>query len=503
MANVFFDALDSGDHLSSNTVYYHFSDSQFAWNSYEKAQFTVALSQWSSVSNLRFVQTANAAVADFILLNVDNSVVGSGTLADFEFPWGGFQEGRFNYEGTGWDYSNTTGGLEQGGYGFSTILHEVGHGLGLAHSHDHDGGSGVFPGVTGAFSTGRFGLNQGLYTVMGYNDGRVADNLDPDVTPGYGWSGTPMAFDIYAIQQIYGANNNYHKGNDVYRLPETNDVGTYYKSIWDAGGVDWLRYDGDDTSTIDLRAATLRSGDMYAGGRLSSADGVFGGFTIANGVTIENASGGSARDVIHGNEVRNVINGNEGNDLVVGHGGNDVLRGQAGNDVLRGDAGRDQLYGHGGNDRLIGGADRDVLVGSSGNDLLVGGADNDRLVGGADNDVLRGQAGNDRMIGGSGNDRLIAGGGRDVLIGGSGDDFFGMGGGSDRAVFAGNWGDDRVANFRLGEDILDFRGVAGLSAFGQLTIVDAGRDTLISYGNNSVLILNIDHRAIDADDVIL
>ncbi|MBU1211300.1 MAG: matrixin family metalloprotease [Alphaproteobacteria bacterium] len=494
MANVYLDALDSGFRLSSNTVAYHFSDEQFLWNAYEKAQFTVALSQWSKVANLSFVQTADAAAADFYLINVDSSIIGGGILADFEFPSGGRQEGRFNYEGTGWDFSNTTGGLQQGGYGFTTILHEVGHGLGLAHSHGREGGSGVFPGVDGAFDTGRFGHNQGLYTVMSYNDGRVADNLDPDVTPGYGWSGTPMAFDIYAIQQIYGANNNYHKGNDVYRLPETNDGGTFYQAIWDAGGSDWMRYDGDDMSTIDLRAASLRSGDMYAGGRLSSADGIYGGYTIANGVTIENASGGSAGDFIYGNNVRNVIIGNDGDDFVVGFGGNDRLSGNAGNDVLRGDDGKDVLLGHGGNDRLIGGRDHDVAAGAGGDDVLIGGAHND---------VLKGQAGNDRLNGGGGGDRMFAGDGNDIVNGGGGDDFFVFGAGIDRAVFAGRWGDDQLKNFTPGEDILDFSGVGGLRAFGQLSIVNSRGDTVISYGPNSVRLIDVDRTSIDQDDVIL
>ncbi len=494
MANVFLNALDSGDHLSSSSVSYHFSDDYFVWNAYEKAQFAVALSQWSNVANLHFVQTGNAAATDFILYNVDSSTTGAGILATFEFPWGGRQEGYFNYEGTGWDYQNVNGGLEMGGYGFTTILHEIGHGLGLAHTHDRDGASSIFPGVDSAFDTGRYGLNQGLYTVMGYNDGRIADNLDPDATPGYGWSGTPMAFDIFAIQQIYGTNTSYHAGNNVYLLPETNDVGTYYQAIWDAGGTDWIRYDGDNESTIDLRAASLRSGDAYAGGRLSSADGIYGGYTIASGVTIENASGGSARDLMFGNQARNVMQGDGGNDLLVGLGGNDRLIGNSGNDVLRGESGRDQLIGHGGNDRLIGGQDIDVLAAGGGDDVLIGG-------GGSD--VLRGQSGNDRLIGGGSSDRIFAGAGNDVMNGGAGNDVYGFAGGVDKAIFTGRWGDDRIVNFKLGEDLLDFSKVGGLNTFAQLSITDAGRDAVISFRGESVTLLNINHRAIDADDVIL
>jgi len=44
----------------------------------------------------------------------------------------------------------------------------------------------------------------------------------------------------------------------------------------------------DRVMTIDLHAATLVNGDPNAGGFISQVAGIFGGFTIANGVTIEN-----------------------------------------------------------------------------------------------------------------------------------------------------------------------------------------------------------------------
>ena len=45
-----------------------------------------------------------------------------------------------------------SGGLEQGGFGFITIIHELGHALGLAHPHDKGGSSSVFPGVGSTLS---------------------------------------------------------------------------------------------------------------------------------------------------------------------------------------------------------------------------------------------------------------------------------------------------------------------------------------------------------------
>ncbi len=576
MSNVFLSGLDSGYHLTSTTITFAFSDAYFAWNTYEEAQFRAALEQWSNVANVTFVETANQAQADFRLFNVDDSIIGSGVLADFEYPYGGQQFGRFNYEGLGWDYDNTTGGLEQGGYGYSTILHEVGHGLGLAHPHDASGSSTIFPGVSSPWDTGNYGYNQGLYTVMGYNDGRVVDGLSPYTIENYGWSGGPMAFDIFAIQRIYGANTSYNTGDDTYSLPEVNDTGTFYQAIWDAGGFDTIAYGGSAATNIDLRTATLRYGDPHAGGYLSTAAGIYGGFTIAAGVRIEAASGGSGNDRIIGNNARNVIDGNDGDDLIKGLNGHDLLRGGAGADVIiggygsdtieggdnddrlygqigndwietgdganladggdgndrviggidadkiYGGAGRDALLGGDGNDMIWGGDDNDVLVGGSGNDrligqrgvnrmygedgddVLVGGNERDRLIGGNDNDRLVGRGGDDVLIGGDGNDTLIGGPGRDFYYGGAGDDSYVFSNGDrDMAVIQDGWGDDRIVRFADGEDILNLRQVSGLTSFNQLTITADGNDTLVTFGADSIRLVNVDPSLITDDDILI
>ena len=106
-------------------------------------------------------------------------------------------------------------------------MHELGHGLGLAHPHDNGGGSTIWPGVTGPFNSyGTNNLNQGIFTVMSYNDGwdQVQDPLGIGLTT-YGFVGGPMAFDIAAIQYLYGANMSYHTGGDTYTLPDVNAPG--------------------------------------------------------------------------------------------------------------------------------------------------------------------------------------------------------------------------------------------------------------------------------------
>jgi serralysin len=144
-------------------------------------------------------------------------------------------------------------------------------------------------------------------------------------------------------------------------LPDQNFTGTAFQCIWDTGGTDTIRYDGSRSVTIDLRAATLK-GDVGGGGYVSYADPIRGGYTVAQGVVIENAVGGAGSDRLTGNGAANSLFGNGGNDVLAGGAGNDTLSGGAGNDTLSGGSGNDVLRCGAGSDRLTGGSGSDVFV---------------------------------------------------------------------------------------------------------------------------------------------
>src|SRR5262249_1961830 len=175
-------------------------------------------------------------------------------------------------------------------------------------------------------------LNPGIWATMGCNDGW--DNVPP-VSDAYGWQCGPMAFDIAALQVLYGANTTYHTGDDDYKLPMTNGTGTFWSCIWDAGGSNDV-IDGSAATgncTINLNEASLKGGDPNAGGFVSWVDGIIGGFTIAHNVVIENATGGSGNDTLTGNAVGNILTGNAGNDTLDGGAGNDTMIGGLGDDT--------------------------------------------------------------------------------------------------------------------------------------------------------------------------
>ena len=67
---------------------------------------------------------------------------------------------------------------------------------------------------------------------------------------------------------------------------------------------------------------------------LSSENRPGGGFTIAAGVTIENAIGGRGNDVITGNYANNLLIGRGGDDLIKPYSGNNRIRGGAGKNTV-------------------------------------------------------------------------------------------------------------------------------------------------------------------------
>lgn len=461
------------------------------WDAASTNALKSALQAWQNVANIDISYVGNPDLADLQYFLVSGSAMASLTgdssiLGFHETPDGSAEAplyGFFNDDGQGWN----SAGLRPGAFGYVTLIHEIGHGLGLAHPHD--GGTAedatAFPGVTEEFGdTGDYGLNQGIWTTMSYNDGW---DQQPSPSDNYGYQGTPMALDIAAVQAIYGANMNYRTGADTYILPKANTAGSYWACIWDAGGSDTLSNKGGKLACeIDLRAAPLTGEN--AGGYISQAYGIIGGYTIANGVVIENAIGGIGNDLLQGNAADNLLEGGRGNDWIDGGAGSDTavyasagksvqvdltlgaaagsdgsdtligienilggrshdtLSGNAAANIIRGGKGNDLLQGLDGGDTLDGEAGHDFAYGGSGDDLLNGGLGNDSLFGESGNDRLFGNQGKDSLVGGDGDDRLCGGNQKDTLTGGAGADIF---------VFDNLSGIDSISDFGA-DDLLEF-----------------------------------------------
>ncbi len=432
-------------------------------------------------------------------------------------PPGETYEGIGVFNAEAWDRS-AGGDLDIGGFGFVTIVHELLHGLGLAHPHDNGGTSSVMAGVTEDFDDyGRDNLNQGVYTTMSYNSGYHLGGFgaNPSFNSNYGYEAGPMALDIAVLQSLYGASSR-ATGKNTYWIDGSNGAGTHWKTIWDTGGVDTFQYNGNRDVVIDLRAATLLQ-EPGGGGFLSAVKNIAGGLTIAHGVVIENANAGSGDDKLMGNDAGNLMRGNNGKDQLNGRAGDDRLFGGSQNDIINGGRDEDRIGGGNGADKLYGGIHADRLSGNNGKDLIYGNDGGDRVNGNNGHDTLYGQDGRDFLGGGDGNDWMYGGESVDTLTGADGDDRLYGGGarddmtggkGADRFIYntVGNSRDgvqdrDVITDFGRGNDVIvlrnidadttrggnqnfSFIGKRALDDAGDLRVSQRGKDWLVQGDTN-------------------
>ncbi len=432
------------------------------FSNFEKTQISAALDAMETFMNIEFVEVGSLAEADmeFALSQTGDDFASDLNLGFAFFP-SGAQIGSavtLNADGIGWDREAADNdpdgdddGLLQGGTGLLTVIHEVGHALGLDHPFDGQD-SLLFPGLVDnngdgsaddVFNdAGSFDLNQTVFTSMSQTQGFV-DHPFLNVQGFNDTSanaGTMMALDIAALQVLYGENTTQAAGDDTYAIEDVTGSQNFYMSIWDTGGTDEITYGGSAQAVIDLRAATLAV-EEGGGGFVSLISDVRGGFTIANDVVIENASSGSGDDELTGNSVANELSGAAGTDTLSGEGGDDVLIGGAGGDTLDGGEGSDTTSYEGALERvqadlqgtlggvndaagdvfisienITGGTRNDDLRGDSAGNILEGGNASDRLFGRAGDDTLRGELGSDAIYGNSGSDVMTGGEGNDRYI---------------------------------------------------------------------------------------
>jgi serralysin len=390
------------DYLSDTDYYDKAAVANFApVTPAQQAAVLSAFALITSYTGLQFQLAASGSGAD-AALRFSRDTKKGGSAAYYPYP--DTNSAGDNYlGGNGFAVGNYVGTDA-----FNTIMHELGHAMGLKHGHEAENGNPALPSQ----------LDDNEFSVMTYRSYLDADLSGGGATEAVNGSSPQsyMMYDIAALQAMYGANWDGLGKTATYAWDPTTGLETLtvngtlvapavtmanktgniiFETVWTQGA----------TATYDLSNFTDNQVDdmnpgqwmMFSAAQLAALNsfggtpeyapspvfyalqGMFSSVQIADsrplvpqsyaqgnvynsllyqGNTSSEISGltaGSGNDAITGNDLDNVIHGGNGDDTISGGSGTNTLYGEAGNDTLTADS-------TGINDTLTGGLGDDTYI---------------------------------------------------------------------------------------------------------------------------------------------
>lgn len=222
------------------------------------------------------------------------------------------------------------------GYAGFTLLHEIGHSLGMAHPHISELANGTrvlssnfsqtaFVGFQDlGFTLNRIAdMDKSYFTIMSYHQTKTSGGQ------AY-FAQNPMILDVIALQEAYGVGVGTTGASNDTISPGTQGIVNSHRTYFDTGGNDTIDLQNYASGAylhmgttivgasypVGISVSTSDAARMATGSDLESVRWYYGDF--------ENAVGGTAADRIVGNSSNNIIRGNGGNDSIDGGSGIDT-----------------------------------------------------------------------------------------------------------------------------------------------------------------------------------
>lgn len=320
---------------TAGTDSYYF-DPGSNWSAAEQTAFKSAMALWSAVANITFTMVDTLAAANTVYYRQSSTT--SPLPKNVTLPKGQTHVGADYTAGApgaasvpatqsaymtmdtsmdGW--KDITSFTYWGGYAIGTVVHELGHVIGLIHAGPYNGAVNAALQQYNATDTSLWSLMSYIdptdKTAKYYSSYPVTSTncrLDQNYTPT-----TFMPLDILAAQRLYGAPATTPL-NDVtfgFNCTIVGDCKPFFDFTVNSMPVISL-YATGLANTLDVSAWSTPSTVNLNPGTFSSVDGMTNNLGIAYGTRIDTAFGGSGDDTFIVNANADTINGGGGTNTV-------------------------------------------------------------------------------------------------------------------------------------------------------------------------------------------